>query len=42
MDALELLRRNIAQATKFLDMVNKGDLRLNSEIDYMNKLVEIL
>lgn len=42
MDALELLRRNIAQVTKFLDMVNKGDLRLNSEIDYMNKLVEIL
>ena len=42
MDAFEPLRRNIAKVTKFLDMVNKGDLRLNSEIDYMNKLDEIL
>ena len=34
MDALELLRRDIAQVTKFLEMVNEGDLRLDSEIDY--------
>ena len=34
MDALELLRRDIAQVTKFLNAVNEGDLRLDSEIDY--------
>ncbi len=34
MDALELLRRDIAQVTKFLNAVNDGDLRLDSEIDY--------